>query len=96
MKNRSKPYIFISSCILDLDTQYNQESKRYKKLVELVKEGKALFFCAEQGGGLPTPRVPSEIEPGKTAAEVLQGKAKILSKEGQDVTKEFLLGANMH
>jgi uncharacterized protein YbbK (DUF523 family) len=92
---KSKPYIFISSCLLGLNTQYDQESKRCEELIKLVKEGKALFFCAEQGGGLPTPRIPAEIEPGKNSAEVLKGDAKIFSKEGKDVTKEFLKGANM-
>jgi uncharacterized protein YbbK (DUF523 family) len=80
---------------LDLDTQYNQESKRYKKLVELVKEGKALFFCAEQGGGLVTPRVPLEIEEGKNADMVLKGKARVTNAEGVDVTKQVLKGAEM-
>jgi uncharacterized protein YbbK (DUF523 family) len=93
MKN--KPYILISSCLLGLHTQWDEDCKKIEELIELVKEGKAIFFCPEQGGGLSTPRIPSEIEYGKTSSLVLSDKAKVLSKEGKDVTKEFVNGAKM-
>ena len=92
---KSKPYIFISSCILGLDTLYYQGSECCEELKKLVKDGKALFFCAEQGGGLTTPRVSLEIEEGKTSDDVLKGKARVMNKEGIDVTKQVLKGAEM-
>lgn len=62
-------------------------------MVELVKSGKAVFMCPEQLGGLPTPREPSEIEKGKTAKDVLEGKGKVLTKQGSDVTEQYVTGA---
>jgi len=92
---KQKPYILLSSCLLDLHTQWDEDCKRYEELIDLVKEGKAVFFCPEQGGGLPTPRIPSEIEKGKTSVDVLNNKGKVVNKNGNDVTKEYLKGAYM-
>jgi uncharacterized protein YbbK (DUF523 family) len=50
-------------------------------------------MCAEQLGGMTTPRDPSEIEPGHTAEEVLKGDAKVLAVTGKDVTEQFVVGA---
>ncbi len=48
--------------------------------------------CPEQLGGLTTPRVPAEITGGK-ATEVISGKAKVITREGKDVSDAFLRGA---
>lgn len=48
--------------------------------------------CPEQLGGLSTPRVPSEIV-GGTGNDVWQGKARVMSKDGRDVTEQFKRGA---
>lgn len=92
---RSKPQILISSCLIGLKVQWDEGTKPIQKLIEFVEQGRAIFICPEQSGGLPTPRDPSEIEFGKTAAEVLDGKAKVVSIKGKNVTKEFVKGAEM-
>lgn len=92
---KQKPYILISSCLLGLHTQWDEDCKRYDELINLVKDGKAVFYCPEQGGGLPTPRIPSEIEQGKTSTDVLNKRGKVINKQGNDVTKEFTKGAYM-
>lgn len=45
------------------------------------------MICPEEMGGLPTPRIPSE--------EVFasDGTMRVMSKEGKDVTAEFIKGA---
>ena len=48
-------------------------------------------ICPEQQGGLPTPRIPSELL--NKAEDIEQGKGKIVSKEGYDVTANFIKGA---
>ena len=85
--------ILISSCLVGLNTRYNGKNKRNDQLAELAKSGHVVFVCPEQLGGLPTPREPSEIEPGKTAKDVLEGKAKVLTPSGAEQTKEIILGA---
>lgn len=85
--------ILISSCLLGLNVRFDGRNKRNDKLVEFAKNGDVIFVCPEQLGGLPTPREPSEIESGKTALDVINGDAKVLTISGADVTKEYLDGA---
>ncbi len=58
----------------------------------MLKEGKAIPVCPEQLGGLPTPRNPAEIV-GGDGDDVLDGKARVIDLEGNDVTRQFLAGA---
>ena len=82
----------ISACLVGLDTRYDGKNSFSKVFFDMVKEGKAVPFCPEQAGGLTTPRLPSEISGGDGNA-VLMGKAKVISKDGQDVTDSFIKGA---
>jgi uncharacterized protein YbbK (DUF523 family) len=88
-----KVKILLSACLVGVHTQWNAESNRIDDLVELVQAGQAVFLCPEQLGGLTTPRDPAEIEPGRTAKDVLEGKAKVVTNTGKDVTKQFVRGA---
>src|SRR5699024_3611006 len=56
-------------------------------------EERLVVHCPEVAGGLPVPRPPAEIEPGAGAAEVLTGRARILTPDGGDVTHHFVAGA---
>ncbi len=49
------------------------------------RKGKVPSVCPEQAGGLPTPRAASEIHMPDEA---------VMNTEGEDVTAEFLLGAD--
>lgn len=63
-----------------------------EKALKLLQQGKAILICPEQLGGLTTPRLPHEIV-GGTGKDVLEGKVKILSNEGEDSTEKFVKGA---
>lgn len=52
-----------------------------------------MLICPEQLGGLSTPRKPCEIV-GGSAGDVLDGKAKVLNENREDVTSNFIRGAN--
>ncbi|MCR1962281.1 DUF523 domain-containing protein [Clostridium perfringens] len=84
--------ILISGCLCGVNCKYNGENNLNENILKLLKEGRAVIACPEQLGGLKTPRIPSEIV-GGTGKDVLKGKAKVLGKDGTDVTKEFLKGA---
>jgi len=49
--------------------------------------------CPEQLGGLPTPRVPQEIN-GGSGDDVLSGRCRVLNKDGVDVTDALKRGAD--
>jgi uncharacterized protein YbbK (DUF523 family) len=62
--------------------------------MKLVVEGRAVLVCPEDEGGLGTPRPASEIV-GGDGADVLAGRAGVLTKEGREVTEEYLAGARI-
>lgn len=63
-----------------------------KDIQEFVSQDKAILVCPEQLGGCPTPRAAAEIQ-GGTGADVLDGKCKVINKNGEDVTYNFIKGA---
>ncbi|UCG23076.1 MAG: DUF523 domain-containing protein [Chloroflexota bacterium] len=83
----------ISPCLLGIRTRWDEDCEEIDELIELVKSGQAVFMCPEQLGGLTTPRKPAEIETGKTASDVLNGDARVLTNTGKDVTEQFVVGA---
>lgn len=85
--------VLLSACLAGVHTQWDGGSNKVDDLVELVKSGRAVFLCPEQLGGLTTPREPAEIEPGKTAQDVLAGNARVVTITGIDVTEHFVRGA---
>ena len=48
--------------------------------------------CPEQLGGLPTPRTAADLA-GGDGHDVLAGRASVISRDGLDVTRQFILGA---
>jgi uncharacterized protein YbbK (DUF523 family) len=84
--------IIISACLCGLNTRYDGKNNFNERLAALLEEGKAIAVCPEQLGNLSTPRPPHEIQGGDGEA-VLNGKAKVISREGIDGTYNFLKGA---
>ncbi|HHY74693.1 MAG TPA: DUF523 domain-containing protein [Bacillus bacterium] len=84
--------ILVSSCLAGLKVRYNGAHCLDKTVSELVKANKAVTVCPEVLGGLTTPREPAEIV-GGDGNDVLNGKAKVITKTGEDVTDCFLKGA---
>ena len=77
--------ILISACLLGCACRYDGKSKPHPLAQELARQGLAVPVCPEQLGGLPTPRAASEIHMPDEA---------VINTEGEDVTGEFLLGAD--
>ncbi|KQL48277.1 DUF523 domain-containing protein [Brevibacillus choshinensis] len=82
----------ISACLIGCECRYDQKSCLDQELEQLLREGKVIPVCPEQLGGLPTPRPPAEIV-GGDGFDVLDGNARIVDQKGNDVTEEFLMGA---
>jgi len=68
----------VSACLAGINCKRDGGSKPCQKIIELVKQGKAIPICPEQLGGLTTPRTPAE-----------QKNNKVLTKDGKDVTAQF-------
>ncbi len=83
----------ISSCLCGVNCKYNGGNNYNKICNDLFEKGEAIIICPEQLGGLSTPRTPSELT--ESAIEILKdNNKKVISKEGVDVTQNFINGAN--
>ncbi|MCK9296087.1 MAG: DUF523 domain-containing protein [Desulfobulbaceae bacterium] len=88
-----KPRIYlVSACLLGLRTRYDGRLKPCEACRLMVKNALWIPVCPEQLGGLPTPRTAAYII-GGDGYDVLAGRAAVLTREGEDVTSRFLLGA---
>lgn len=85
--------ILVSACLCGINCKYNGGNNLNPKVLELLKEGKAMPVCPEQLGGQSTPRAPREIV-GGTGEDVLDGRARVLGlDEEDDATEKFIKGA---
>ena len=78
--------ILVSGCLVGLNCKYNGGNNYDERIFNLVKEGNAIPVCPEQLGGLKTPRNPAEIQG-------TDKDKKVVTCEGDDVTKEYKKGA---
>ena len=74
--------IMVSACLAGENCKYNGGNNRSGKVLRLMDANEVLTVCPEQMGGLPTPRVPSEIRDGVVTA-----------KDGRNVDAQFRAGA---
>lgn len=72
----------ISACLCGINCNFKGRSHPVLAAIRLVREGNAIPVCPEQLGGLPTPRIPAE-----------QKSDKVFTKDGRDVTHNFVKGA---
>jgi uncharacterized protein YbbK (DUF523 family) len=86
--------ILVSSCLLGTPVRYNGTGKRsdHRLFARWRAEGRFVPVCPEVRGGLPVPRPPAEIH-GGLGGDVLDGRARVLTRDGTDVTAHFLKGA---
>ena len=85
----------ISACLVGINCKYDGDNNLPNlppKILEEYKQGKLIPVCPEQLGGLSTPRIPAQIQ-NASGEDVLDGKAKILTEKGADLTEQFVKGA---
>ena len=84
--------ILVSACLLGINCKYSGGNNYVKEAAEIASRGDAIPVCPEQLGGCATPRPAAEIK-GGTGADVLDGKCSIIRKDGEDITGQFIKGA---
>ena len=85
--------IVVSACLAGVECTYKAEAKTRAWALDLVASGNAILVCPEVAGGLSIPRPEAEIQNGE-GADVLDGRARVVSSEGEDVTDAYLKGAS--
>ncbi len=83
--------VAVSWCLCGRACRYDGTAKPDSQAVALKEKG-ALCICPEVMGGLSIPREPAEIV-GGDGNDVLDGRAKVISVSGKDVTAEYVAGA---
>lgn len=86
------PPLLVSACLAGRPCRYDGRAKPDAAIIALVEKGEAIPVCAEVMGGLSTPRPPAEIT-GGSGRDVLEGTARVLTAAGEDITAEFVAGA---
>lgn len=84
--------LIISACLAGEKCRYSGDGFDYPEFRKLVKKRKAVPVCPEILGGAPVPRDPNEIINGD-GFDVLDGKARVLTNQGEDKTDIFVQGA---
>lgn len=82
----------ISACLCGVNCKYNGLNNYNEICDKLFTSGKAILLCPEQLGGLPTPRIPSEII-GESSNILNNNNGSVIDKNGNDVTPQFVKGA---
>ncbi|MCD5410611.1 MAG: DUF523 domain-containing protein [Clostridiales bacterium] len=84
--------ILISACLLGVNCKYDGSNNLTPDIISKFEKEGIVPVCPEQLGGLTTPRMPAEIVNG-TGKNVIDGEARVVDKNGEDVTVLFLKGA---
>lgn len=74
--------ILVSACLLGVACRYDGKRKPNEAVIALKEKYNLIPVCPEIMGGLPTPRLPSEIR-GET----------VIMENGEDVTDKYSRGA---
>jgi uncharacterized protein YbbK (DUF523 family) len=77
----------VSACLVGYPCRWDGASVPDERIINLVKQGKAILVCLSQLGGLTTPRLPAEKQTGP------DGELQVVNCEGEDVTRQFSRGA---
>lgn len=92
MSQPPSPLVLVSACLVGLCTRYDARNKPDARCIEQLHGATWIPVCPEQLGGLSTPRPPADIVDGD-GFDVLAGQARVVTKNGQDVTRHFIRGA---
>ena len=86
--------ILVSACLAGRACRFDGRADPDDEVSRLVAGGRVVLVCPEEDGGLGTPRPAAEIQ-GGDGYDVLDGRARVVTEAGADVTEEYLAGARV-
>ena len=94
IKHDAPTYTYlVSACLAGMNCTYNGGHKRTEKICQLVEDGRALPVCPELLGGSSVPRPSCEIR-GGDGHDVLDGRAKVVTHLGKNISSVLIKGAS--
>ncbi len=82
----------VSACMLGVHCRYDASTNPSNELLEKLSGSRVVPVCPEQLGGLTTQRPAAHLE-GGSGEDVLDGRARVVTDAGVDVTEQYLNGA---
>jgi uncharacterized protein YbbK (DUF523 family) len=82
----------VSACLAGLCTRYDARIRPSAVCMKRLQGALWIPACPEQLGGLATPRTAADMV-GGNGLDVLAGRARVITRTGQDVTGRFINGA---
>lgn len=83
-----KTAVVVSKCLLGCNCKYSGGNNYNQKVVDFLRDKNIIPVCPEEAGGLPTPRKCCEIV-------LLSGVRKVVTEDSEDVTANFIQGAQL-
>lgn len=97
----SRTYYLVSACLAGVKCRYDGSVLSVKSIIKVLQRKSLLLVCPEKLGDLRIPRLPAEVvsnNPGAQAKcdgkDVWMGRARVLSRNGRDLTFFFKRGVH--
>jgi len=84
-----RPPIIVSACLLGRRCRYNGEDRAHAGVRRFLKGKNYVAVCPEKLAGWGVPRPPVELK-GGGAEKVMEGRARIVTHEGTDLTASLI------
>ncbi len=85
--------VLVSACLLGARCRWDGGDRRDERALAALRGREVIPICPEEAAGLGTPRPPCDLA-GGDGADVLDGGARVVSREGADLTSAFVRGAS--
>lgn len=82
--------ILVSACLAGVNCRYDGKDNTCPELVQRLSSGCFLPLCPEQLGGLPTPRIPAEIQANERKLSEIYRKIVTQDQEHYDIIHNTL------
>jgi len=84
----------VSACLLGEPCRWDGTDRRDERVLQSLADQAVVPVCPEAAAGLGIPRPACDIQ-GGDGAGVLAGRARVLTRSGDDLTLAFLRGAEV-
>jgi uncharacterized protein YbbK (DUF523 family) len=84
--------ILVSACLAGTKCRYDATDKWSPEVLDILRNNEVVLVCPEVLAGLGVPRSACVLV-GGDGKDVLEGRAKVVGRDGKDYTKEYIKGA---
>ncbi len=86
--------VLVSACLLGERCRWDGTDRRDERVLAALAGREVVAVCPEAAGGLGIPRPACDLH-GGSGADVLAGRARVVTRSGEDRTAAFVRGAEV-